>query len=263
MTYNYDDWIRVLSTDIDGLHINEDFISIIKNTIDKFNLVKSIEKGSILYRARIIEDINDLKSDNIKFWGYDETGSFVPPVDKIIKDGRLNFNHHQILYMATDSYTAITETRPGKRNQISVAQIEVKEKVSLVDFNYKFDNSCNSAHHWICFEFYKCVNDKNYKITQQIGKCIQNLGYDGISYSSSLSESGKNVALFDFNKAKPVSSKLYQATSVLYVVEEQLPRDLVSNGESNYRLLPKSITDKFKDNEIEWFFNEMKNKKRS
>lgn len=80
------------------------------------------------------------------------------------------------------------------------------------------------------------------------------MGYDGVKYSSSLSESGRNIVLFNPAKAKANNSAVYSIPSVLYYAH---------NIFEDKKLLPKSITDEFSIEEIEYFFKRLKNQKES
>lgn len=262
MKNNFKKWFNLVEPDEKPLHTNSDFVNIIEEVIEYNGLIREIKSGEKYYRARTIENLSDLER-NKPFWGYDKKGSHVPPKHMINNEGRLNYNNHQVLYMATDPYTALSEIRPEKRQHISISELKLVDDIKVVEFDFHNSTNTETAYHWICLEFYKCINNSKYRITQQIGECIESLGYDGIIYSSSLSETGENIALFDSDRAEPVNSKLYQTKSVLYIAEEHLPRTLEGNSKENheYRLLPKSITSIFDVEKIEMFFDKIKNSK--
>ena len=162
------------------------------------------------------------------------------------------------LYIAEDIYTSIAEVRPGKRQNISVAQVELLEDIKVLEFKYDEtprNEEIDIIYQQIAFSFYYPVNEnkKDYLITQYVCEKLRELGYDGLKYSSSLSESGSNIVIFNSkDKAKANNSKLYQVRSVLYYAENQLPR------EDTKKILPESITEKFSYIEIQHFFNRMK-----
>jgi hypothetical protein len=231
--------------------------------IEKFSNITLYNSGTRVFRARNVgeEDKSILKNTlNRKnnFWGYGSEGCLGPPANIAIA-GRCNKEGYSVLYAAEDMYTALSEIRRGKGNWISIAEIEIISDIKLLDFFFNerdilLEHS-KQLYGWLSFLFYIAAQSKDdYINTQTIADCVRNLGYHGIRYSSAMSEGGINLVIFSQENAKPISSGLYQIKGVVYYAEELLPR------KNKQRLLPKSITDKFNENEICWFFNQLQDR---
>ena len=262
MDYNYMNWLKIIRKDCE-LSTDKEFKEIINGVIDKHKLKETIKKGETLYRARIVEDDLNLKdNDNAKrFFGYNKEDSGMAPKSKIKRDGRLNYKGEQVLYLANDQYTALAEVRPEKKIWVSIAGFEILDDIEVINF-------CNNGYspksimHWISFEFYKPVHNSEYRITQQIGKVIKELGYCGIKYSSCFSAKGVNLALQKKEKkAEAIGSKLYLTESILFYAKEIYPQN--SKEASSYKLLPTSIVEKTTEHERNLFFKRMSSSKSS
>lgn len=216
-----------------------------------------LSKENSFFRARTIgpsnEDKLNYKMLDGPFCGFPETGCGAPPPGKT-KQGRCNKDNEPVLYLAEDMYTALAEVRPGKRQRINIAEFRLLNDLKVIDIIFKENSRHSSLYDFLSLYFYIVYNDRGeyYKITQNIAKQIKDMGFDGIRYSSSLSATGLNIVLFDENTAKCINSKIYQVIATLHYAEEQLPRN---NSE---RLLPKSITDKFSNEDITRFLMKFK-----
>lgn len=192
-----------------------------------------VNSGTIYYRARII-DGNAARNEHMvakcygvnateeerkwyrnkanKFRGLCKKGSYVPPNQKLIRDGRSNPKFIRYLYMAESPTTAVFEVRPILYNAINVAGIEVKESLRIaniaVDLNPEEDKSFEG---WL-LRFVQSAfssptnNPDDYIPSQIIAEFFRHLGYDGIRYSSSLHLGGFNLTIFDTTKCEAVSS---------------------------------------------------------
>lgn len=69
------------------------------------------------------------------FEGFDANGSGVAPFDKATS-GRCNPQNVSYLYTSNDPHTAVAEVRPFIRDSISVATLQPKRNLRLVDFYY-------------------------------------------------------------------------------------------------------------------------------
>ncbi len=214
-----------------------------------------IPEESILYRAREF-DVNNEKhrpNSNAAFQGFDAANSLAPPPIVVKDPGRLNCVYESVLYVAEDKYTALAEMKLERRKHVSLAELKLKEPQKLYKFMYTekhFEPDClMQLYNCIALEFYKSVHvDSEYLFTQYVSKELNRLGYDGVMYSSSVSENGVNVMLFDINIANAVNSKLFIINSVGYL----------AFAHDHERLLPKSITDRFSKNEIDEFLEKFK-----
>ncbi|WML35332.1 RES family NAD+ phosphorylase [Clostridium sp. OS1-26] len=219
---------------------------------------KVIKEGSILYRARIYNgsenfikylgnnfnnhelsleeqlDISRNRADislreESGFWGYDHKDSYVPSDNNLIKDGRANPAFIKYLYTAENLYTALAEVRPYMNNKVSIAKIRVDEPLNIVDFSFESLLSFNGVERklmsLIMLEFSTPSDSdkKDYIATQYVSEFIKTLKFDGIRFSSSLHESGRNITIFNYDKCHPVGSELYEVRNIIYHIEKIVP----------------------------------------
>lgn len=236
--------------------IKHDVLDYLKHFAET-NQVK-IEKDTILYRARLFTDndtyikyassvvegleVDDhLKRAYLKlnngtntnpesgFWGYDEKGSFVPSNNDTVNDGRANPAFIKYLYTAEDPYTSIVEVRPYLQSKISVAQIKINEPLTIADFTYdsfgKLEGFEQNLMYLIMSDFSKPTDSdkKRYIPTQYVAEYIKTLGIDGIKFNSSLYGRGRNITIFNYEKCKPVGSKLYEIEDICFEVKGIAP----------------------------------------
>jgi copper chaperone CopZ len=109
------------------------------------NCSNVIQPKNILYRGRIynVEDKyekyhNPEKYEGDVFMGYDKKGSFINLNNQWPQEGRMNPHGIKCLYTAKDIDTCITELNPGYEELISIAEIEVKENLKIVDLSTSF-----------------------------------------------------------------------------------------------------------------------------
>jgi hypothetical protein len=203
-------------------------------TIIAKRCVLTVERGSLYYRARIIDD-NALGEHMLgkcykpvstyeerkwyrnkanKFRGLSKIGSYVPTNPDLIRDGRSNAKFIRYLYMAESPTTAVFEVRPLLFSAVNVAGIEVKEHLSIanialeVDFNSEKDKSVDE---WLLSLIQSAFssptnNPDDYIPSQIITEHLRHQGYDGIRYSSSLHRGGYNLTVFDVKKCEAVFS---------------------------------------------------------
>ncbi|ARU63100.1 hypothetical protein CBW65_20545 [Tumebacillus avium] len=197
---------------------------------------KIIEKGTILYRARLysahpfLEFYNKQLNDGGEltpgqkegFWGYDESNSFIPPYNDKVSDGRANPAYIRYLYTAETPYTALVEVRPYLSSRVSIAEIKVNETLNVADFSYvsfpDYDGFEKYLMYLIMSDFSipTASDNKSYIPTQYISEYIKTLGFDGIRFTSSLNSSGRNITIFNFEKCKAIGSKLYQVGNIYF-----------------------------------------------
>ena len=167
----------------------------------------TLTQNELLFRARIIKPKDviepDMESD---FFGFSKKDSFVPPVKKI-PGNRVNSKGIPCLYTAKEEKTAIAEVRPFIGNDISVAAIQPSRDLRIFDLFINLDLPYGDFFKQSPFDIwiniallfsipYEKSSENKYLLTQCISEFIQLSGFDGIQYSSSLSEGGKNIALF-------------------------------------------------------------------
>lgn len=192
-----------------------------------------VNSGAIYYRARIIDD-NAARNEHMvakcygvnateeerkwyrnkanKFRGLCKEGSYVPPNQKLIRDGRSNPKFIRYLYMAESPITAVFEVRPILYNAINVAGIEVKESLRIANIAVDLNPEEYKRFEGWLLSFVQSAfssptnNPDDYIPSQIIAEFFRHLGYDGIRYSSSLHLGGFNLTIFDTTKCEAVSS---------------------------------------------------------
>lgn len=215
-----------------------------------------LKKGEILYRARIYSDdtffttymdddletegknlsilemlqINDKrKVINLKkqtgFWGYDAENSHAPHNNDGIGEGRANPSFIKYLYTSHSPYTALAEVRPYLGEYVSIAEIEVMNDLLIADFSLLCLNAEESVKNYLAYiiveEFSKPNKSdmKTYIPTQYITEYLRHIDYDGIRFNSSLHKLGANITIFNPDKCKPISSKLYKTDGIFIEAE--------------------------------------------
>ena len=180
----------------------------LKKTLEEHT--NKLSQNDLVYRARIAEEkFNFCKEGYFEedFYGYNKKDSFVPPENKM-QANRANAEGIPCLYAAKDEKTAVAEVRPFIGNRISVATIQVKRDLKIYDLFFDLSKSEKEIINYTPFKIWLGIaiafsiphenNAKNeYLLTQCISEYIQLAGFDGIQYSSSLDEGGKNLVLFN------------------------------------------------------------------
>lgn len=193
------------------------------------NPERSLSPGHKLYRCRIVNKDSELGSEE-NFWGYNLKNSFVPPYEKT-SDMRANYKYIPYLYCANHPYTSIVEVRPRLGSRVSIATLQVKEKITLLDFTlHKLSNKISESKinlfTDLSYLFSKPIEFEDdtldYIPTQYIAEYAKNLGYDGITFESSLTPELSdidgssidtdryNVVVFNYEKCIPVRSNLFE-----------------------------------------------------
>ena len=215
--------------------IDHDILQYVKTFAERNKA--EITNGTILYRARLYipkkgnpnQQLIDAIQKQSGFWGYGKEDSFVPLDNDLISDGRVNPAFISYLYTAENAYTALAEVRPYLESKVSVAEILTKETLNIADFcNIEgYDGLELCIIYLIMNEFSQPsnLNKKDYIATQYIAEYIKNLGFDGIRFSSSLYQLGRNVTIFNPEKCEPISSKLYEVKDICFHFKGISPQD--------------------------------------
>lgn len=198
---------------------------------DIFNKISwRYRKGCILYRARI-------KDKNVDKY---TRGEMLIPPNNIKSDGRANPLGINYLYTADKVETTIAEVRAWKNCTVSVAKLELKKDLTLIDLSvldipdsmfqkYPYEDFSirKRVQYWELEELlYETLSkpvdpresDMEYVFTQFICEQIKGLGYDGISFKSSLSD-GLNVVLFFDTYVRLKSIDDYTVKDIKYITD--------------------------------------------
>ena len=156
------------------------------------------------------------------FEGFSAAESMCPPPHKV-SHGRCNLPNSPHLYAAADIHTAIAETRPYIRDTISVASLCCEKDLRIIDFCFDWDDQ-EHFRDWFYMAMsseFSMVNkgkENDYFATQYLTMLVKSLGYDGLTFKSSLVMDGVNYVIFDGASCKPLSSKLYTVAQAQYDV---------------------------------------------
>lgn len=196
--------------------------------------VKHIPAGTHFYRARTYweDDVYVKYREGVKkdlaFQGFDAAGSFVNLHSS--SAGRCNREEEPILYLSESIEASALEIGSKRNTAVSVAVIEAKEELKLLDLregvNIASSNDIHKAE-WLS-EFKKELStemnfpNREYSLTQKISKYAKGKAYDGIMYHSTYhvdnlekTDRGSiNYAIFNYEKCEPISSKLYLVKNV-------------------------------------------------
>jgi len=205
------DWLTRLN---DMIVLNNPYkiVKIICNEV--LDLIKPLETillKDILYRARIGIDAKLIKPDIlleniheviIPYKNY----KIDAPKPSVANDGRFNRKGTSYLYLASTIETAINEIKPCVGNMVSIGQFRISKEVKIIDFTkldfYNFAFNDNKIDEYIKLsnleEIMRMPNpDKQYTITQCFADAFILLGYEGIKFKSSVSDSTYNIVLFE------------------------------------------------------------------
>lgn len=212
-----------------SINLSHEFRKIFDGLLYSRDLVTFSSNDFKLYRARIGGEADEwgrvLSSYEIKKMG-------MPPAE-LTTPGRANPKGIPYLYTADTISTAISEVKPYKGSKVSVAEITLKGITSFVDFSntrkdsiIQFGGRDKDVNGYmkrqqlikeIGWMLSKPVSPSEdyieYIPTQYLTEYIKNSNYDGIKFTSSL-EVGNNYVLFDQEKVKFLSSKLYQVNNI-------------------------------------------------
>ena len=212
---------------------DDDVLELLQDAVTNPTLI--VKSGSLFFRCRVIHEL-DMINNEPPFWGFGEGGSFVP--DKMhTRDMRANYRYIPYLYCATHPYVAVCEMRPRIGAVLNLATIEAQTELKLFDLVDFEDRKMSSVKRNLISDlaelFSKPVSEDDdttlYIPTQYIAEYIKNLGYDGITYRSSLTPEYRerqsaykilraeeslgeemrkryNVVIFNYQKCKAVSS---------------------------------------------------------
>lgn len=198
-----------------------------------------VRRGFRLKRARIYDILKDKEEKTPEFRGYGPEGSFVPPKNATVSAGRANPSGIIYLYSASDVQTAIAEVNPSAKDEVSVAEIEVKDDLKILNFanlsasTVGRDNLSLAWKRDIPLELTRVFSmpqqhSDGYFLCQYISEYIKVLGYDGIRFASSKvktlwdKQAGINYTIFNYRKCRAISSELYIPEDVQRILGKKI-----------------------------------------
>lgn len=205
---------------------SSDFLAALMTGIDEREI--SLDAGSSFWRAQIGIDI--MKDDYRGTWVTSYRPDRMKPTSHFAKGNRASERGVPMLYLASDSDTAMRELRPWFGADLSVAEFKTNRPLRVADCIRKTKGSPlfianddsdtyrrRAAWGFVADAFSRPVQagqDHEYKLTQHVAKALHERGFDGIAYKSICTERGTNLALFDLESADVVSLHVYQTKTV-------------------------------------------------
>jgi hypothetical protein len=211
--------------------------------------VTVLRKGMVLWRAQKGNDyveLHDERGEVVDHAPVPYGKSRMTPDAAKVGSNRANPKGIAYLYLATNPITAIHEVRPWVGAVVSVAAFELLRDLRIVDFSQRSGKSWPGAGfstkdlrsliesappaaeeftetllYHVDNAFSRPVSrddqELDYVPTQIIAEVVRRECYDGIAYKSAFTEgleNSFNVALFEADKAKYISSCMCDVTSV-------------------------------------------------
>lgn len=195
--------------------------------------------GTRLFRTRIGYDA---RATPLMGWGderhyrpFAESRLSSPP-PAVASGGRMNRQGVAFLYMATDSDTAIAETRPHPGHFCSVGEFEASEALRVADLSaIEVTDFASSDKRLDEFLLLKTLDElfsipvtpegrSSYHFTQLLADCIRQVGFDAVKYKSSVGK-GSNVVVFDPAKFAFVrgSARVVKISALSYEYDSMHP----------------------------------------
>lgn len=179
----------------------------------KEHLTAEIPKEAEFYRARVGATLSarnyyvekNTQIDYFKPYENEKIGN--PPI-KFTGPGRINRHGVSYLYLASSINTAISEVRPHPGETISTGKFVAKKDLLIANLSTQFISeslmnedglSSLSLIATIANTLSKTGSPSDnslYSVTQLISDIVRDLGFDGISFKSSVSD-GTNYVIFD------------------------------------------------------------------
>lgn len=219
---------------------NQSLDKVVEALLSEDSNIKEISEG-ILKRARIYDKADKFSRyrnpPKSRFQGFNAKDSFV---NEKGTEGRCNPKFIPYLYAADSVHCSIAEINPGIDSVVSVANIKIKKSLRLVSLSSGFAISSTKGSIiedvpdcWVILYLQHLFSlpykeEGDYLLTQYISEKIKSAGMDGLSFESSkyacegaqgVRKRGVNYVIFNYDKCKAVSSKLYRVKSIDMVIE--------------------------------------------
>jgi len=209
------------------------------------DLATTYDKGIVFCRARVHEDRR--RTDR---FGISDLGA---PPPAIATAGRVNQAGKPVLYLASNSSTALAEVRPWKGAAVALADVRTKRRLHVVDLSRtrplespffvelpRWEMELSALLHRLSHDMSRPVmaHEKEvlYKPTQLLAWLMKSSGYDGCIYPSALG-SGVNVTLFDPADAEVTQVAYVRVKRAAYFSEPFSPsEDVYEEGPYDFAL---------------------------
>jgi hypothetical protein len=213
--------------------------------------VATLERGTLLWRSRTGGAVLPPNEAGVVRYGppsqelAPHSESEMKPRLESLIEGRANPRGIACLYMATDEYTALAESRPWVGSYVSIGRFEIRSALRVVDCTLDLPSRTQyyvgespddrrEVYVWskinLAFSRPTTRSDESidYVPTQILAELFRGAGYDGLKYMSSYGD-GANIALFDLNAVDLLDCHLvridavnlkYKSTGTSYRVRE-------------------------------------------
>ncbi len=181
---------------------------------------KTLPAGTRLFRARVIKPEEFSKSNgfqllddkvNWKTRGFNEANSVECPLGKS-HNGRNNIEGVSYLYAAEDEATACAEVKSNLLDFISLAEFEIKEPLTYIDFSkdVQLDIKLSKEYTMNMATFmtllmsqftYPVYDEIQYRASQVVSDYIRKTGVDAFAYMSHYTQKS-NFTVFHSHKWK-------------------------------------------------------------
>jgi hypothetical protein len=189
---------------------------------------KTLPAGSQVFRVRL-----DFQKRDYRIVPMPTAEMGAPPPERVTEPGRANRSGVSYFYGAEDENTAVAEKRPHRGMIITLAVGETVRDLRLIDLpagmrlSSPFEcgeeylssllESCELFNHFDT-EFAKPLRHSDhtheYHPTQFFAEWAKEHGYDGLRYSSAMSEGGRNLVSFAVDSVEIRSSRLVRVDAV-------------------------------------------------
>lgn len=187
---------------------------------------KTYVPAEVFYRARICPNLKGFKKS--------EMGA--PPAHRV-NAGRANPEGVQVLYLSNTEKTTLHEIRAGMYDYVSIGTFRLLKQIevinlaeidvvspfianSLLDIDYVQYAVNQDVLRKMRAEIAKPLrrhdSTLDYLPTQYISDFIKSLGFDGIEYTSTMSEEGRNLAVFKESVFHCTKTKVLDIKAIEY-----------------------------------------------
>lgn len=215
--------------------VENDLDALLASFIDELEV--NLPRTSLWYRARqgvaaSFQRLDRGMSANRVWQPYagDDISAPPPPIASL---GRLNRQGVSVLYLASDSATAVAEIRPHPGHYVSVGGFRSMQDVRIANFDPHIRNYASNENrlhiYSIIHAFDRMMSTpvtpekrNAYLLTQLLAEVLRNQGFDGVQYKSSVGN-GVNVCIFhpekfsfaeDSSSVVRVDRVLFETTAV-------------------------------------------------
>lgn len=213
----------------------KDFLETLYATSER--RLKTIAEGEYLYRSQLGCDFVDKKINGETIHGVEfPFGKMrMLPRSRQAREGRANSKGIPVLYTSDNKNTALAEARPWLGSIISLAYLEVKKELRIVNFCsdfkksfYYFEEPDPETREKIIWKQIDTAfsqpnimseDTSEYAATQVIAEFLKYKGYDGIAYRSSF-DKGLNYALFDIDSVEVLHVDLQEPEEIRFTFKE-------------------------------------------